>query len=100
MRLWALQSAADNNKSPAPLSWDALRNMGIPVGYDEFAARWDSPQEGELLKKLVDRFDSHGLYVKTHQEAENPNISNKAPSDNLASAAKRAAQHGLSQKLG
>lgn len=41
--------------------------MGVQVNYDAFAARWDSEDEGPLLKKLVSKFDANGLTVKTRQ---------------------------------
>ena len=68
MRLRALQAAANNQNTTAPLTWEALQNMGIPVRYDQFAARWDDPQEGAILKQLVDKFDGHGLTVKTNEK--------------------------------
>lgn len=51
--------------------------MGIPVRYDQFAARWDSEDEGPILKQLVDKFDGHGLTVKTNQGNELPHSGNK-----------------------
>jgi hypothetical protein len=44
--------------------------MGIPVGYDEFAARWETDP---MLKKLVDRFDGQKLVLKT-QASEPPPV--------------------------
>lgn len=68
MRLRALQAASNNQNTTSQLNWNALNNMGVPVGYDEFAARWDDPQEGPILKQLVAKFDGHGLTVKTHDK--------------------------------
>ncbi len=92
MRLRALQAAANNQNTQAPLTWDALQNMGIPVRYDEFAARWDDPEEGPLLKKLVDKFDGHGLTVKTNEKDRAPKTSYKEKE--ISRMAKRATKLG------
>ena len=64
-----MQAAANNKHTQAPLTWQALQNQGVPVGYDEFAARWDSQEPNDqILHKLVDRFDSHGLVIKTKEK--------------------------------
>jgi hypothetical protein len=39
--------------------------MGVPISYDAFAARWDSEQEGPILKQLVQKFDGGGLTLRT-----------------------------------
>lgn len=39
--------------------------MGVPISYDSFAARWDSEQEGPILKRLVQKFDGGGLTLRT-----------------------------------
>jgi hypothetical protein len=67
MLLRDLQSTANRQHMQAPMTWQAinnsLRSQGNPeIGYDEFAARWDADP---ILKQLVDRFDGHGLVVKT-----------------------------------
>ena len=92
MRLRALQSAADNQNTTAQLTWDAIKNMGVPVAYDEFAARWDDPAEGALLKKLVSKFDGSGLTLKTrdsdpiqktsHKEREVSKMAKRATNKN------------------
>ncbi len=92
MRLRALQAAADNQNTTAPLTWDALQNMGIPVRYDEFAARWDDPEEGVILKKLVDKFDGHGLTVKTNEKDKIAKTSHKEKE--ISRMAKRATKLG------
>jgi hypothetical protein len=51
-----------------------LQHTGIPVGFAEFEERWNDPQEGELLKKIVDSFDKHGLIVKTNTVATNDEV--------------------------
>ena len=38
--------------------------------YDAFAARWDDPQEGPLLKKFIDRFDGQGVVLKTNNQED------------------------------
>jgi len=77
MRLRALQAAANRQNTQAPLTWEALQSMGIPVRYDEFAARWEDPQEGAILKQLVDKFDGHGLTVKTNEKDQAVKTSHK-----------------------
>ena len=73
-----LQSAADHKGTEAPMTWDALNQTGQQYGapdidYDRFAARWESDP---ILKKLVDRFDGHGLVIKTQKHAEQPEQGN------------------------
>lgn len=92
MRLRALQAAANNQHTTAPLTWDALQNMGIPVRYDQFAARWDDPQEGAILKQLVDKFDGHGLTVKTNEKDQIAKNSHKEKE--ISRMAKRATKLG------
>ena len=93
MRLRALQSAANNQNTTAQLTWDALKNMGVPVAYDEFAARWDSQDEGPLLKQLVSKFDGGGLTVKTHDRDPIEKTSHKERE--LSKMAKRATRKSL-----
>jgi hypothetical protein len=92
MRLRALQAAANNQNTTAPLTWEALQSMGIPVRYDEFAARWDDPAEGPLLKNLVDKFDGHGLTVKTNEKDRIAKNSHKEKE--VSRMAKRATKLG------
>lgn len=90
MTLRALQSAANNQNSEAPMTWTAINHAGQTMGaptidYDRFAARWDTDP---ILKQLVDRFDSAGLVIKTnngegpektsHKEQEHKKISQMA----------------------
>ena len=63
--------------------------MGVQVNYDAFAARWDSEDEGPLLKKLVSRFDSSGLTLKT-RETELPSKRVDAGKSKVSKMAKRA----------
>lgn len=68
--------------------------MGAPISYDAFAARWDSEDEGPILKKLVDKFDGNGLTLKTQEtEPEQGQGGNEAESD-IARMAKRATKLG------
>ena len=64
--LTGLQKAADGQGIQSPMTWRAvnssLRGQAPHVGYREFNARWEKEP---ILKQLVDRFDSHGLQVKT-----------------------------------
>lgn len=73
------------------MTWDAINNTGSQYGapeidYDRFAARWDSDP---ILKQLVDRFDGHGLVIKT-QEKEEPKQQGQAKPGLVAKMAKRA----------
>ena len=74
MTLRALQSAANNQGSSAPMTWTALShagsNFGSPtIDYDRFAARWEADP---ILKQLVDKFDGNGLVIKTNQHDQVP----------------------------
>ena len=87
-----MQAAANHKRTQAPLTWQALQNQGVPVGYAEFAARWDSQDPNDqILHKLVDRFDSHGLVIKT-KEKEMPAHSQKT--GEVEKMAKRATKLG------
>jgi hypothetical protein len=62
-----LQKAADDQNIQSPLTWRALNRIlssqqAPLVRYREFSARWEKEP---ILKQLVDRFDGHGLVVKT-----------------------------------
>lgn len=54
------------------MTWDALQQMGIPMSYRAFAARWDQedqlPPEKQVLHKLVSKFDGSGVTLKTSEE--------------------------------
>ena len=61
------------------MTWRALnastRNSGAPsIDYAGFDARYQQeetlPPEQQLLHSLVDRYDSHGLVIKTQSGAE------------------------------
>ena len=97
MTLRALQSAANNQHTTAPMTWDALNNtdsgMGSPdIDYDRFAARWEDPTEGPLLKTLVDKFDGNGLTIKTNEKDRIQKTSHKERE--LSKMAKRATHLG------
>ena len=62
-----MQKAADDQNIQSPLTWRALNRIlssqqAPLVRYREFSARWEKEP---ILKQLVDRFDGHGLVVKT-----------------------------------
>lgn len=67
--MFTTQSAANNQDTDAPLTWDALRNMGIPISYQAFARRWEQeeqlPPEQQTLHNKVEKFDGVGLTLKT-----------------------------------
>jgi hypothetical protein len=97
MTLRALQSAADNQNSEAPMTWTALNHAGQTMGapmidYDRFAARWESDP---ILKKLVDRFDGAGLVIKTNNGEDPQRTSHKEKEHSAVSQmAKRATKLG------
>ena len=100
LTLRALQSAADRKGIEAPMTWDALNQTGQQYGspdidYDRFAARWESDP---ILKKLVDRFDGHGLVIKTQKNAEHPEQGNpeqKQAADAVDAMAKSATKKAM-----
>jgi hypothetical protein len=67
--------------------------MGAPaIDYDRFAARWKSDP---VLKSIVDRFDGHGLVIKTANGAEQPEQGEpKAGNSDMKTAALRATRAG------
>lgn len=90
MTLRALQSAANNQGTSAPMTWTALSNAGSNYGsptidYDRFAARWESDP---ILKQLVDKFDGSGLTIKTNQKDQVPQGQSKERE--ISKMAKRA----------
>ena len=94
MTLRALQAAADNQNSEAPMTWTALNraasNYGAPaIDYDRFAARWETDP---ILKKLVDRFDGTGLVIKTNEKEPSTQTSHKEKE--VSRMAKRATRKG------
>jgi hypothetical protein len=54
--------------------------MGVPISYDAFAARWDSEQEGPILKQLVRKFDGGGLTLRT-KDSQPGQENDTAPSE-------------------
>ena len=66
--------------------------MGVPIDYDAFAARWDDPQEGALLKKLVKKFDGSGLLINTHKASSD--TPRKEKTGEVEKMAKRATKLG------
>ena len=66
--------------------------MGVPVSYDAFSARWDSQDEGPILKKLVDKFDGVGLTIKTNDKEQLPHSGHKETE--MHRMAKRATKLG------
>lgn len=85
-----IQSAANNEKSTAPLTWSAINNLlkdegGPSVDYESFKNLWDNDP---LVKNLVDKFDQYGIVVKTNQKE--PNVNSSKKSNQLSKMAKRA----------
>ena len=93
--LRAIQGAANNRGSEAPMTWKALNaadaGMGSPdIDYDRFAARWETDP---ILKQLVDRFDANGLVIKTDSMSQQPQ-QGKEREGNVSKMAKRATKLG------
>lgn len=83
MVLRALQNSANNQKSEASMTWDALNRAtqayGAPdVDYDSFAARFDSDP---VLQSIIDNFDEHGIKIKTEQGTQQAATAQPADSD-------------------
>lgn len=94
MTLRAVQSAANNQNTQAPMTWTALnqagKNFGAPmIDYDRFAARWETDP---VLKQLVDRFDGAGLVIKTNEKEPSAKSSHKERE--VTKMAKRATARG------
>ena len=98
LTLRAIQSRANAQHSSAPMTWDAINNIGQDYGapdidYDRFAARWETDP---ILKQLVDRFSGQGLVIKTDKGQPAPAEQGKPESgtpkmDAAADAATRKA---------
>jgi len=93
--LWALQSDANNQHIPTELDWRALAvelaSREAPVvGYDQFDARWKDPVEGEILKKYVQRYDGHGIVLKTDADTGEMGDGEQKGPDLVANMAKSA----------
>ena len=100
LTLRAIQSRANAKHSTAPLTWDAINNIGQTYGspdidYDRFASRWETDP---ILKQLVDRFNGQGLVIKTDKgqpepdEQGNPEAKQAANAvDNMAKSATKKA---------
>ena len=100
LTLRAIQGRANAKHSTAPLTWDAINNIGQTYGapdidYERFNARWESDP---ILKQLVDRFNDQGLVIKTDkgqpepEEQGNPEMASaeKKNLSNATNAAKKA----------
>jgi len=72
--LQSKQSHADNTGTASTVTWAQLQNSGININFGSFQERWKSedalPPEKQELHKLVDRFDSRGLVIKTSTQAD------------------------------
>lgn len=94
--MFTAQSSGDNLNSTSSLTWDALQQMGIPVSYRAFAARWEQedqlPPEQQVLHKMVDKFDGAGLTLKTSEEE--PAVGTDAGQSEVEKMAKRATKLG------
>jgi len=94
--LQQLRNQANNKDQVATYTWDQVSNMlrnvsGIRMDYETFKAEFDSiPQ----MQKIVDRFDSTGITLKTKAKPTNTQTQGQ---NNIMSTAKRAATKTLQQ---
>lgn len=96
MTLRALQAAADNKGTEAPMTWTALNraasNYGAPaIDYDRFAARWETDP---VLKQIVDRFDGSGLVIKTQAHSDEPEVTQQQDTGAVSKMAMSATKRG------
>jgi hypothetical protein len=79
------------------MTWGALQNMGIPISYEAFAARWQEeeamPPEQQILHNLVVKFDGAGVTVKTQDAKQKPEVGGEENSA-VSQMAKRATKLG------
>jgi hypothetical protein len=93
----SIQSSANNERSQAPLTWDAINKMassyGAPyIDYDRFAARFETD---DVLKSLVDRFDGSGVLLKTNvQPGSEAEVDGESNSESEVS---KMADHAMSK---
>ena len=92
LTLKALQTAANNKHIESQLTWDAINHLGREYGapaidYDRFAARWETDP---ILKKLVARFNGHGVVIKTDKKEPKPEQGNPEAHNEIDKMAKRA----------
>lgn len=96
--MFTAQGAGDNQQTKAPMTWGALQNMGIPISYEAFAARWEEeeglPPEQQVLHNLVVRFDGNGVTVKTQDAKQKPEVKGAEDSGVVSQMAKRATKLG------
>ena len=98
--LWALQSDANNQHIPTELDWRALAvelsSREAPVvGYDQFDARWNDPEEGPILKKYVQRYDGHGIVLKTDANTDEMGDGEEPGKDKVAGMAAAATKRAF-----
>jgi hypothetical protein len=96
--LFTAQGAGDNQQTKAPMTWGALQNMGIPISYEAFAARWEQeatlPPEQQILHNLVVKFDGSGVTVKTQDAKQQPEVGGEEGGGEVSKMAKRATKLG------
>jgi hypothetical protein len=93
-----LQSDADNHGNLAPIHYQALSKAAVDagqpaIGYKEFVARWNDPNDP--IHSLVSDFDGQQITLKTDAEQGEPGSQVKEPGTGMLdrtakSATKRA----------
>lgn len=95
--MFTAQGAGDNQQTKAPMTWGALQNMGIPISYEAFAARWQEEEsmapEQQILHNLVVKFDGTGVTVKTQDSKQQPQVGGEEGGE-VSKMAKRATKLG------
>lgn len=84
---------ANFDQQTSALTWRALNSLaseqGAPsVDYKRFDARWQEEGDGGVLHRLVDRYDGHGLVLKTDKH-EQPEVKGQKGNE-VSKMAKRA----------
>ena len=93
-----MQSAADSEKVPAKISWEAInragRNYGAPtINAESFAIEYE---QNPVLKSLVTSYDETGITLSTTASAPLANDDNKSTQKRaMSAAAKKAAKRAI-----
>ena len=103
MSLQSIQASANRTKTVAPVSWSTL-SSGLSaddapgVGYKEFIARWNDPNDEVMQKikaaKIIQKFDSNGIVINTNKPGDDTEVQAEPDNTNVLdqtamSAAKR-----------
>ncbi len=98
MVLRSIQNTANDRKTTASMTWDAINQAtqayGAPdIDYERFAQLYDNDP---TIQSVIDNFDENGIQIKTNAGSAQPTAvggENKGKSM-VAAAAKRATKLG------